>query len=283
VFKHDHIEAGSMTPLFRDLYAATYDRVYAAKDYVREVDAVMQIVSEFARGRTARILDVGCGTGRHAALLAQKNFEVTGIDRSEEMLVRGKQRSEELNLQSKLTFHHGDARNFELGNSFDIALMMFNVLGYMVTNDDLMATLRNVRRHLREDGLFVFDIWYGPALVSDPPAETKQTLQVGEATIVRTASGRVRGHAQRCDISISLQEVDGERVVQSAEEFHQVRYFFPLEIDLALRAADFQLVAIRRFPEIDKEPNLETWGAVVVATAGRSSDSSQALTGDACP
>jgi len=272
-----------MTTLFRDLYATTYDQVYAAKDYVREVDAVMQIVSEFARGRTTRILDVGCGTGRHAALLAQKNFQVTGVDRSEEMLVRGKQRSEELNLQSKLTFHHGDARNFELGSSFDIALMMFNVLGYMVTNDDLMATLRNVRHHLNEDGLFIFDIWYGPALVSDPPAETKQTFQIGEATIVRTASGQVRSHAQRCDISINLQQVDGERIVEGAEEFHQVRYFFPLEIDLALRAADFQLVAIRRFPEIDKEPDLKTWGAVVVAAAGRSSDrSSRALSGQAC-
>src|SRR5205823_13486560 len=111
-----------------------------------------------------------------------------------------------------------------------------------------------------------------------PPAETRQKLQIGDATIVRVASGQVRGHEQRCDISINLQQVEGERIVQSAEEFHQVRYFFPLEIDLALRAADFQLVAIRRFPEIDKEPDLTTWGAVVVATAGRSQNrSSRAL------
>jgi hypothetical protein len=121
-------------------------------------------------------------------------------------------------------------------------------------------------------------------LVADPPAETKQTFQVGEATIVRTASGKVRSHAQRCDISINLQEVEGERILQSAEEFHEVRYFFPLEIDLALRAADFQLVAIRRFPDIDKEPDLKTWGAVVIAAASRMSDrSSQPLTGQACP
>jgi SAM-dependent methyltransferase len=271
-----------MTTLFRDLYATTYDQVYAAKDYVREADVVMRIISEFARGRASKILDVGCGTGRHAALLAQKNFEVTGIDRSEEMLARGRQRVAELDLQSKLTFHRGDARNFELGNSFDVALMMFNVLGYMVTNDDLMATLRTVRRHLNEDGLFIFDIWYGPALVADPPSQTRQTFQAGEASIVRTASGQLRGHDQRCDISISLQRVEGERIVQDAEEFHQVRYYFPLEIDLALRAADFQLVAIRRFPEIDKEPDLETWGAVVVAAAGKSAGpSSRTLTGQA--
>jgi SAM-dependent methyltransferase len=268
--KHRHIEAERMNTLFRDLYATTYDSIYATKDYVREVDAVMQILSKFAKARTVSILDVGCGTGRHAALLAQRNFEVTGVDRSKEMLARGRQRSEEEHLQGKLTFCQGDARNLELGGTFDAALMMFNVLGYMTTNDDLMATLRSVRRHLSEDGLFIFDIWYGPALVSDPPGERRQEVQLGTVKIVRVASGQVRGHEQRCDISINLQQLDGERVIESSEEFHQVRYFFPLEIDLALRAADFRLLAIRRFPEIDKDPELGTWGAVVVAAAGNS-------------
>lgn len=264
------IKANSISRLFSDLYAETYDQLYAAKDYVREVDSVLQIVSEFAKGRITRIVDIGCGTGRHAALLAQKDFEVTGVDRSDEMLRRGRKRSEEKNLQNKLTFYQGDARNFELGSSFDAALMMFNVLGYMVTNDDLMASLRSVRRHLSEDGLFIFDIWYGPALVSDPPGERRQEFRVGEAKVVRVASGEVHAHEQRCDISISLHQLDGERIVRTAEEFHQVRYFFPLEIDLALRAADFRLLAIRRFPDIDKGPDLGTWSAVVVAAAGNS-------------
>jgi SAM-dependent methyltransferase len=269
-----------MSTLFSDLYAITYDRVYAAKDYVREVDAVMQIASEFAKAPIARILDLGCGTGRHAELLARKNIEVTGVDRSEEMLARAKQRGEAENLQNKLTFCQGDARNFELGGRFDAALMMFNVLGYMTTNDDLMGALQSVRRHLSEGGLFIFDIWYGPALVSDPPGERRQKFQSGKVMILRVASGQVRSHEQRCDISVSLQQLDGERIVESSEELHQVRYFFPLEIDLALRAADFRLMAIRRFPEIDKEPDLGTWGAVVVAAAGNSPNrSAWALTG----
>jgi hypothetical protein len=114
-------------------------------------------------------------------------------------------------------------------------------------------------------------------LISDFPLLVD--IELG-ATIVRVASGQVRDHAQRCDISISLQQLEGERIIRSAEEFHQVRYFFPLEIDLALRAADFRLVAIRRFPEIDEVPDLRTWGAIVVAAAGNSMDRSlRMLTG----
>ena len=202
-----------MNDIFSDLYAETYDSVYDAKDYIRETDAVLRLVSEFAKGNTSTNLDVGC----------------------------------------------------------DAALMMFNVLGYMTTNEDLLGALRSVRRHLDENGLFIFDIWCGPALMSSPPGDGTKKFSTEKGAIIRSSSGHIRGHDQCCDIAIRLQKLESDVIVESSEEFHRVRYYFPLEIDLALRVADFRVMAIRRFPEIDKDPDLDVWSAVVVAAAGRPS------------
>ena len=57
------------------------------------------------------------------------------------------------------------------GGKFDAALMMFAVLGYQVENDDVLAALRTARRHLEPGGLFIFDVWYGPAVLHQRPSE----------------------------------------------------------------------------------------------------------------
>ena len=200
-----------------------------------------------------------------------KSFDVTGVDRSEDMLARARQRASKEHLNGKLAFYQGDARNLDLGRKFDAALMMFNVLGYMTTNEDLLGALRSVRRHLDENGLFIFDIWCGPALMSSPPGDGTKKFSTEKGAIIRSSSGHIRGHDQCCDIAIRLQKLESDVIVESSEEFHRVRYYFPLEIDLALRVADFRVMAIRRFPEIDKDPDLDVWSAVVVAAAGRPS------------
>jgi SAM-dependent methyltransferase len=157
----------------------------------------------------------------------------------------------------------------DLDRQFDAALMMFNVIGYMTTNDDLMCALRAVRQHLDRAGLFIFDFWYGPGLMASPPGDRTQRFAAGSATINRFASGRVRGNDQCCDILIQLRREVGNTTVDQSDELHQVRYFFPLEIELALLAADFRLLALRKFPDVSQRPDIDGWGAVAVASAGR--------------
>ena len=137
-----------------------------------------------------------------------KSFDVTGVDRSEDMLARARQRASKEHLNGKLAFYQGDARNLDLGRKFDAALMMFNVLGYMTTNEDLLGALRSVRRHLDENGLFIFDIWCGPALMSSPPGDGTKKFSTEKGAIIRSSSGHIRGHDQCCDIAIRLQKLE---------------------------------------------------------------------------
>jgi len=92
-------------------FARYYDLIYSGKDYERETRIIMDLVKRAGvKGRD--LLDVGCGTGRHAVLLSEKGFKVTGIDLSPEMLKIARRRSK------KVRFLQGDMRTFDLGKEF---------------------------------------------------------------------------------------------------------------------------------------------------------------------
>lgn len=256
-----------MTGLFDRHYADTYDLVYRDKDYRREVDAVTRLFARYATGGVHKILDLGCGTGRHAEVLLERGYSVTGIDRSEAMLALARQRLAEKAGADRLSLQRGDARDFSAGATFDAAVMMFNVLGYLTTNDDVLAAFRSVRRHLLPGGCFVFDIWYGPAVVKDPPRARMTQFDTGDSRVTRFVEGRHDRDTQVCDITIRLLQIAGDRVRLDTEETHRVRYFFPLELDLALRLSGFRLIGLHGFPDIDADASAERWGAVAVAAA----------------
>lgn len=253
--------------IFETGYADTYDIVYRDKDYAREVEAVRRLFERYKTGAIKSVLDLGCGTGRHAILLARGDIKVVGVDQSDAMLEHARRLAQQGKPGNSPTFIKGDVREFDAGETFDAALMMFNVLGYMTANDDLLAALRSVRRHVRDDGLFVFDIWYGPAVAAHSPTDRIKEFKSPAGDVIRLTTGKLYPQETRCDVSIRLITIDNNTVKSDTAETHLVRYFFPLEIDLALRHAGFRMAAIQQFPNVDERPNMDTWPAVVVAVA----------------
>ena len=257
-----------MIGIFESDYADTYDIVYRDKDYAREVEAIGRLFKRHRTGAIKSVLDLGCGTGRHAILLARSDLDVVGVDQSDSMLDHARKLAQESKPGNSLTFLKGDVRDFDAGNTFDAALMMFNVLGYMTSNDDLLAALRSVRRHVRDGGLFVFDIWYGPAVVAQPPTDRIKEFKQPAGEMIRVVKGKIYPQENRYDVSIRLITIDNNVVRSDTAESHPVRYFFPLELDLALRQTGFRMAAIQQFPNVDEQPDMNTWPAVVVAVAG---------------
>ncbi len=78
-------------------YAEKYDKECFVQGTVGEVDF---IEAEFADDKTKRILDIGCGTGRHSIELARRGWKVTGIDLSESQLARARQKAEEAKVKA---------------------------------------------------------------------------------------------------------------------------------------------------------------------------------------
>ena len=127
-------------------YAEYYDLIYKDKDYERECDFIEEVFRRFSSHPIKSILDGGCGTGGHALPLAKRGYQITGIDSSEIMLKRATKKAAGSNLN--LDFHLADLRQFELGKKYDTCICMFAVMGYITETEDILKTLRSVRRHL---------------------------------------------------------------------------------------------------------------------------------------
>ena len=257
---------------FGAAYAGAYDLLYRDKDYETEVDAVEAAWAAHASGPVRRVLDVGGGTGGHALPHARRGYHVTGVDLSDAMLDRARAKAAaEPGLD--VTFHAGDLRALGAVEavapaSFDAAVVLFAVLGYLYTNGDVAAALAGLRRALRPGGLLVLDGWYGPAVLTDPPGERVRVLDAGDGrTVLRAASGRLDTRHHTCTVGYRLWTLDGDRVVSHAEEEHTMRFFVPLELDAFLSAAGFAPVALGPFPHLDRAVDSTSWTFIAAARA----------------
>jgi SAM-dependent methyltransferase len=247
---------------FAHEYADAYDALYADKGYAAECDLVEQMIQRHGVGTVGRILDLGCGTGGHAILLAARGYDVTAVDRSAEMLRHARAKGGQTG--ANVRWIEGDARSVEIGDRFDAVLLMFAVLSYQTSNDDVLATLRTVRRHLRPGGLVVFDVWYGPGVLTDRPADRTKTVTTSAGPVTRTASAQLDVRRQLCCVRYELSAPTGSPAGCVVEE-HVMRYFFPMELELFLESADLELLHLSSIEQLDDDPDEGTWTVVAVA------------------
>jgi len=164
-----------------------------------------------------------------------------------------------------IAWEEGDARTFEAGQRFDVALMMFAVIGYLLESDALCQALANIRRHLVPGGLFLFDCWYGPAVLAQRPGERTKVIERGDRRITRTARGTLDAPHHRTTVRYRVVETERDRVLSEAEEVHAMRYFFPEELRLLLEVSGFETLSISAFPSLDAPPADDNWNVFVVA------------------
>jgi SAM-dependent methyltransferase len=247
-------------------YADCYDILYRAKDYAGEVDLVERLLAKHGAAGPGSILDLGCGTGNHALPLAERGHRVTGVDRSPGMLAQGRAKAATLSLAHAPEFVEGDVRRLDLGRRFDVALMMFMVLGYQFENADLVAALASLRKHLAPAGLFVFDVWNGLAVLAQRPGERTVEASLGGTRIVRRTRTRLEPMAQLCHVHFDIERTDTAGTT-TWEESHSMRFFLPQELDLLMRYNDMRLLQLSSFPDGEGSPDEQAWNIVGVAQA----------------
>lgn len=248
---------------FGDRYAEMYDALYATKDYERECDRI-----QTAFGHTTRdvhsVLDLGCGTGNHALPLARRGYQVCGVDRSEGMLQRARAKVAQ-GRGADVQFVLGDLRDVRLGRRFDACIVMFAVLGYQTTNQDVTAALATVHHHLEPDGIFVFDVWNGAAVLSVGPGDRVRTAADGPHRLLRISSGTLDVRRNLCHVHAHQILIAGDQIVSETEETHAVRYFFPMELELLLDHAGFDVMEMTPFDDPHQPLDAGAWNMLVVA------------------
>ena len=254
-------------------YSRYYNLFYKDKDYPGEVVYVHELIQQHRPGAKS-VLDLGCGTGRHALLLAERDYEVAGVDRSAEMLTVANSLLSTLNLHPStgdeciaptLSFHQGDIRTIRLEHTFDAVVSLFHVMSYQTGNHDLRAAFATAREHLEPGGVFIFDCWYGPAVLTDRPVVRVKRLEDEEIAVTRIAEPVMHPNDNLVEVNYQVLVRDkASGAVEEMNETHRMRYLFRPEVELFLLNAGMTLVAAEEWMT-GRQPGYDTWGVCFVA------------------
>lgn len=229
-------------------FAQVYDLFYS--DTLDDIE----MYRGFAQRTGGRILEIGVGTARVAAALAQAGHSVTGIDRSEAMLKIARDKVEGLGLSERVTLTQADMREFELDVRFDLAIVPINTFMHNLTLNEQVAALNCIKRHLTPQGLLVIDL-FNP----DPSQPNERQLLLHN--IRRDANGQAilqfttrtfDWESQRSSVVFIVDEPDESGLIKRTVFSFELRFLFRNEIELLLREAAFKLDAV--YGSYDLEP-----------------------------
>jgi SAM-dependent methyltransferase len=258
---------GSTFMSFGNQYADIYDALYREKDYATECAFVLERLESAGLKAKSSLLDIGCGTGRHALLCAEKGYRVTGVDAAPAMLALAEARRAIVTtmVRDRTDFLEGDARTFALDRKFEGAMSLFHVMSYMAAVGDFDSALRAVRAHLKPGGSFLFDFWYGPAVLALPPERRERDVVIGSHRIKRIT--KPTWYKDRNVIVIDY-DIFNRDVETNAEfhtnETHTIRYFFDEDLKRRLTENGFEILEIAEWLT-GKPPGKDTFGVYTLA------------------
>ena len=252
---------------FQD-YASFYDLFYRGKDYAAEADFVLGLLRAH-EPRVHSILELGCGTGAHAEHFVHAGCTVSGVDLSEGMVRKALSRFEGRPADERARFRavQGDAANFQSAELHDAAVSLFHVASYQATNEALRGYFRSARSGLAEGGLFVFDFWHGPGVLSDRPRHVERTEQGAGFTVLRRTVPVICAERNVVEVNYHFTVTgDAGGPPQEFHEVHPMRYLFLPEIGLLADETGFAVVEAG--PWLRRQPLSDTdWYGYVVLRA----------------
>jgi len=190
------------------------------------------IEAEINFDKLLKILDVGCGTGRHSIELAKRGYKVTGIDLSDSLLEKAKEKALKENLKVKFIKH--DARKLEFNKEFDVAILICEgAFSLMETDEMNFDILKGVSRSLRHNGKFIFTTLNGLFPLYNSASDFCNT---------NSAEGNAQYKNSKFDLmtfrDYYIIEVEDDSGNKKSLECNE-RYYVPSEINWLLKSAGF--------------------------------------------
>lgn len=248
-------------------HAELYDIFYAEKPYEEEAAFVHQCLQQYSVGTTRRLLELACGTGTHALALEKFGYEIVATDYSEDMLACARRKAAE--EPSSVDFRWQDMRALDIaGSPFDAVICLFDSIGYVETNKALMQVLEGVHRHLRPDGLFVFEFWHAAAILRSYDPARVHRWSTPEGELVRISETELEPAKQLARVTYTIYELRPDGTYTSLKETQTNRYFLVQEMSGWLSSCGF--TPLKWFARFAPDENIteQAWHIVAVARKG---------------
>ena len=216
---------GGPTPWFRDWFGGEYLALYPHRDRAEARQAVELLRRETGKGPGTRVLDLGCGAGRHLGEMERMEYLPTGLDLSMRMLEAA------LGATGTADLVRADMRllPFRAG-SFDVVTSYFTSFGYFDHENEDLQVLREVRRALVPGGIFLLDFMNAHQVVEHLKSEDRRTVSGVEVVQERrlVAGGRI------VEKKITVGAGEGRARRDFVE---RVRLYAPAELDALMERA----------------------------------------------
>ena len=232
-------------------YSVYYNLLYKDKNYQAEAEYIASLL-----GNVHTVFEMGCGTGRHAALLMEKGFDVFGIDSSSTMLEQAKALGVDCCL--------GDVRFFECGRIFDSVISLFHVASYQNSDDDIRQYFATAKKHLKQGGRFIFDVWHKDAVLAQLPEKRIKRMENNEISVVRYCEPKHLPEKDIVEVNYHIEITDKKtNKKQNINECHFMRYFSYEDLDFFAGKAGFKIIHSFEWMT-NAKPSEHSWGVCYI-------------------
>lgn len=225
--------------VFQD-YAYYYNAFYKDKDYQAEAAVVDKLLKQY-NPQIRSIINFGCGTGQHDIELAGRGYQCKGIDMSQLMINIAIENAGRAGYD--IAFDTADIREYEADEKFDAVISLFHVMSYQNSNADILKAFCTAKKMLKAGGIFLFDIWYGPGVLSDKPEVRVKEVEDMENRLIRIARPVIHEEKNVVDVNYEVLVINkATGIVRTIDEVHHMRYFFRPELEFLLAEAGFEIL-----------------------------------------
>lgn len=232
-------------------YSEIYDILSSHKEYKIETDRLHLFLSEIGIDKNKdNILSVGCGTGTHELLLANKDFSIVGIDASKSMIERAKSKN---NLKN-IYFFPKTLENFNPSKKFSFAYSLFNVINCLSNLSDLISFFKHLNRNLNPSSKIYIEFWNSIPCIIDPPKKVIRNYvdKNQKFNLKRIATPANNFINQEVIIKYQIEGENNGEIV-NFQSIHKITLFTILEIEYALQINGFENISFySALPEMKK-------------------------------
>lgn len=246
-------------------YSKFYDDIYKMKDYFKEAVYVNNLIKKYTIKKINRMLSLGCGTCSHDILLAKMGYKITGVDQSDAMLKIAEKKIKRANLEDKITLIKSDIRSMIINKEHDLALALFNVIGYQISNSDIKKVLENVYFSIKSGGFFLLDCWYLPAVLKDKPTDRVREINIGVNRLIRITKSKLLIDRNIIEIKFHILSINNNVIIDENEETHFMRYWSLPELNYILKSSGFDIIKTGNFLDIETPVSENNWDIFVIA------------------